>query len=128
MSEQDTVSKGARIAGWVLSILPVLVLLMSASFKFLQPGEDFKKGIEQLGWSGPLMFKLGFVEVACAIIYLIPRTAVLGAILVTAYMGGAIATHVRVGDPFYTQILVAVFVWAGLYFRDMRIRRLLPLS
>ena len=120
------VSKGVKIVSWVISILPVLLLLMSATFKFIQPGQEFADGLTHLGWSADAMYKLGFVEIACAIIYLIPRTSILGAILVTAYLGGAVATHVRVGDPFYTPIIVAVFIWLGLWLRDPRVKALIP--
>jgi hypothetical protein len=67
------------------------------------------------------------VEIAVALLYAIRKTAVLGAILITAYLGGAVATHVRAGEPFYLPILVAVAVWASLYLRDGRVRKLLPL-
>lgn len=125
---QNTVSKGARIAGWVISILPVLLLTMSATFKFLQPGEEFKNGLEQMGWTAETMFKLGFVEIGCVMIYLIPRTSVIGAILLTGYLGGAIATHVRVGDQFVAPLLAGILVWLGLWLRDPRLKALLPLS
>ena len=121
------VSKGAKIAGWIISILPVLLLIMSATFKFIQPGE-FKQGLEQMGWTADTMFKLGFVEIGCVIIYLIPRTAVIGAILLTAYLGGAVATHVRVGEPFWLPILASVFVWLGLWLRDQRLKQLIPIT
>lgn len=81
-----------------------------------------------MGWSPGVMFKLGFVEIACAILYLIPRTPVIGAILLTAYLGDAVATHVRVGEPFWMPILVGVFVWLGLWLRDLRLKKLLPLT
>ena len=122
----SSISKGAKIGGWVMSILPCLLLLMSASMKFVQPA-GFDEGLQHMGWSVDKMKALGIVELSCTLIYLFPKTAVLGAILLTAYMGGAIATHVRVGDPFWTQILVGVFIWGGLYLRDMRIRALIPL-
>ena len=122
------VSKGAKIAGWVISILPVLLLIMSATFKFMQPGEEFKKGLEQMGWTAETMFKLGFVELGCVLIYLFPRTAVIGAILLTGYLGGAVATHVRVGEPFWQPILVGVFIWLGLWLRDQRLKELIPLT
>ena len=67
------------------------------------------------------------VELACAIIYAIPRTAVLGAILMTGYLGGATATHLRVGEPFYLPIVVGIVVWIGLYLRDERLHALVPL-
>ena len=128
IEETATISKGAKIVGWIMTILPVLIFIMSASFKFIQPGQDFVDGIKHLGWELRPIFILGFVEVACAIIYLIPRTSVLGAILMTAYMGGAITTHARIGEPFIAQILIGMMIWGGLYFRDLRIRRLLPLN
>lgn len=80
-----------------------------------------------MGWSADKMMAIGFVELACTAIYLIPRTAVLGAILLAAYMGGAVATHVRVGDVFFVQVLVGVFVWLGLWLREPRLKALLPL-
>lgn len=122
------VSKGARIGGWIVSVLPVLLLLMSATFKFIQPEPGFADGLAHMGWTPESVFKLGFVEIGCTVLYLIPRTSYLGAILLTAYMGGAVATHVRVGDVFVTQILVGVFIWLGLYMRDPRIRALIPIK
>jgi hypothetical protein len=80
-----------------------------------------------LGYPESLARPLGIVELACTIIYLVPQTAVLGAILLTGYMGGAIATHVRVGDPYFVQIGMGVMLWLGLYLRDARLRALLPL-
>lgn len=123
----STVSKGAKIAGWVISILPALLLFMSASFKFMPVTKEFSDGLEHMGWTSDVMFKIGFVEVACTLLYLFPRTSVFGAILLTGYMGGAIATHVRVGDPFWTQILVGVFVWLGLWLREPRLKALIPI-
>ena len=71
---------------------------------------------------------IGIVEIACALLYTIPKTRVVGAVLVTAYLGGAVATHVRVGEPFVMPILLGILVWAGLYLRDARVRELLPLA
>lgn len=121
------VSKGVKIVSWVISILPVLLMLMSATFKFIQPGQEFADGLAHMGWSSDVMSKIGVVEIACVVIYLIPRTSILGAILTTAYLGGAVATHVRVGDPFYTPIIVAVLVWLGLWLRDPRVKALIPM-
>ena len=130
MSENsNSVSKGARIAGWIISILPVILLLFSATFKFLQPGEEFKKGLEQMGWTADTMFKLGFVEIGCAVLYLFPRTSVIGAILLTGYLGGAVATHVRIGDPsFVTAVILGILIWLGLWLRDPRLKAVLPFS
>jgi len=128
MSENKTaapVGTGALWAGRVLSVLPCLLLLMSASMKFIRPA-GFDEGLAHMGWTADKMTYLGVVEFACTIIYLIPRTAVIGAILLTAYMGGAIATHVRVGDPFWVQILLGMALWGGLWLRDPRLKQLIP--
>jgi hypothetical protein len=111
--------------GWVLTILPCLLLLLSASFKFIK-GPDFEKGIEHIGWTVSKMTVLGILEISCTILYLIPETAVLGAILLAAYLGGATATHVRVDDPFFMPILAGVLVWLGLWLREPRLRALTP--
>ena len=121
-----TNTRGAKVAGWILTILPSMLLLMSASMKFIKPN-DFEEGIKQMGWEPATMFYIGIVELASVVIYLISRTAVLGAIFIVAYMGGAVATNVRVGDPFWTQILLGVFVWAGLWFRYPSVRALIPI-
>ena len=125
MSSDTPVSKTMLWISYVVSALPVLLLIMSASFKFIQPA-GFAEGVTQMGWDSGKMFYLGVVEISCVVIYLIPRTAILGAILLAAYMGGAVATHVRVGDPFWTQVLVGAFVWGGLWLRDPRVRALIP--
>ena len=123
----SSISKGARIAGWIMSILPVLLFLFSASFKFLQPA-GFAESVVEMGYTPTQMFRLGFVELGCTLLYLFPRTAVIGAILLTAYMGGAVATHFRVDQMFLMQILVGVLIWGGLYMRDTRIRALIPFT
>ncbi|MCA9417828.1 MAG: DoxX family protein [Candidatus Omnitrophica bacterium] len=120
------VSKKAFWGGWVLSILPVLMLLMSATMKFLQPPEAVE-GFEHLGYPLSVSIPLGVVELGCAIVYLIPQTSVLGAILLTGYLGGATASHVRVEEAFYIPIALGVMIWLGLYLRDPRLRRLVPL-
>ncbi|NJN37230.1 MAG: DoxX family protein [Nitrospiraceae bacterium] len=73
-----------------------------------------------------LAFGLGVLELVCVILYIIPRTAVLGAILLTGYLGGAILTHLRVGDPFIGPVVFGVFIWGGLFLRDPRVRALIP--
>jgi hypothetical protein len=120
------VSKVALWTGRVLSVLPVPLLLFSAFMKFKQPPEMAPQ-FSKLGWDMNLAFALGVVEVTCTLLYLIPPTAVLGAILLTGYMGGAIATHVRLGEPFYMQVGLGVVIWLGLYLREPRLRALLPL-
>jgi hypothetical protein len=112
--------------GRVIRALPVLTLLMSAYFKFMPPPEA-TEGIKHIGWREEQMFALGITELTCALLYAIPQTSVLGAILLTGYMGGAIATHARVGDYFIFQIVLGILVWLGLYLREPRLRAILPL-
>jgi hypothetical protein len=120
-------SKGAIWTGRVISALPVLVLTMSAVVKFMPPNKQTTEGFEHLGWPLRYAVALGIVELTCTLIYVIPQTAVLGAILLTGYMGGAIATHARVGDNFVLQAVIGVLVWLGLFLRDVRLRSLVPL-
>ena len=113
--------------GRVLSALPVLMFLMSASLKFTRSPDVMKEFVERLGYPESMVTGIGLVEVVSTILYAIPHTAVLGAILLTAYLGGAVTTHLRVGDPFILPIVLGIVVWAGLYLRDERLRALLPL-
>jgi hypothetical protein len=118
-------SKKMLWAGYVLSALPVLMLMFSAVMKLVGPAgldEEFTR----LGWPPDLALVLGVVELACTIVYLIPQTAVLGAILLTGYLGGATATHVRIGEGFIGPVVFGVLLWLGLYLRDSRIRVLIP--
>ncbi len=120
-------SKVMYWAGWVVSILPALLLLFSASMKFMQPAVKVDDPNANLGWPAQYMMILGIVEISCTIIYLVPNTAVLGAILLTGYLGGAVATHARLGQPaFAIAIVVGMLVWLGLFLRDARIRALVP--
>ena len=112
--------------GRIISGLVSLAFLMSGVMK-LKGGPDLEKGIAPLGLSESMILPLAILELACVVIYMIPMTSVLGAILLTGYMGGAICTHWRVGDPFYTQIVRGVLVWLGLYLRESRLRKLIPL-
>lgn len=123
----EPVSTRMLWAGRVVSAIPVLMLLFSAVIKFLKPPSAME-GFAHLGYPERLGLPLGILEVACTVIYLIPRTAVLGAVLLTGYLGGAVATHVRIGDPFYLPAALGVLVWLGLYLRDRRVRALLPLA
>jgi hypothetical protein len=124
---QRPASKVAFWAGWILSVLPCLMLFMSASMK-LSKSEEFLKGFEHLGFPEQLALVLGIVEVGGTIIYLIPKTAVLGAILLTGYLGGAVATHARLLEgQFVAPALLGVLIWLGLYLRDPRLRDLVPI-
>ncbi len=113
--------------GWVLSALPILMMLFSSAMKFSNRSDVVGMFVGKFGYPESTLFTIGVVELACAVLFAIPRTAVLGAVLVTGYLGGAIATHVRVGDAFVPPLALAVMAWVGLYLRDERVRELLPL-
>jgi uncharacterized membrane protein YphA (DoxX/SURF4 family) len=121
------VSKKMLWIGWILSILPALMLLAGGVMSLVKPSVA-QEGLAHYGYPVSVALPLGIVELVCAALYLIPRTSVLGALLLTAYLGGATATHVRAGEPFYLAILVCVLVWAGLLLRESRLRPLLPLT
>ncbi len=121
------VSKKKLWAGRIISALPVLLLLLSGVMKLMKPA-PVVQGFAQFGYPESLILKIGILEIFCTLVYMIPRTSVLGAILMTGYLGGATATNVRVGDPSsFIAVLVGVLVWAGLYLRDDRLRALIPL-
>lgn len=113
--------------GRILSALPVLMMALGGAMVLARP-PFVLEGMGKFGYPESALLTIGVLELGSALIYVIPRTAVLGAILMTGYLGGAVATHVRVGDPGWPAALIlGIFVWAGLYLRDERIRRLLPL-
>ncbi|MEO8587561.1 MAG: DoxX family protein [Acidobacteriota bacterium] len=114
-------------AGRVLSALVCLLFLFSAFVK-LKGGPDLEKGFAHLGLPGSMAVPLAILEIACVAAYLIPATAVLGAVLLTGYVGGAICTHWRVGDPFIIHIVLGIFVWLGLYLREPVLKSLIPLG
>lgn len=124
----DLPSKKALWTGRILSGFAVLFLLFDASMKLAQSPMAVK-GTTDLGYPASVIFALGVIQIVCLILYLIPRTAVLGAILWVGYLGGAIATHVRVGNPLFSHVLfplyVALMLWIGLGLRDPRVRALL---
>ena len=99
---------------------------MSGVMKLVRP-DLFVPAFTKFGYDQSVIRPLGVVQLVCTVLYLFPRTAVLGAVLLTGYMGGAIATHLRTGDPYYIQFGLGVLLWLGLYLRDPRIRALLPL-
>ena len=113
-------------AGRVISILVSLLFAMSAFMK-LRGGAEVTQGMAHLGLPESLIMPLAILEISCVVIYAIPATSVLGAILLTGYIGGAICTHLRVGDPFFMQIAIGIFIWLGLYLREDRLKGLIPL-
>lgn len=124
------VSRASRWTGRVLSGLSVAFMIFDASLKVLELPVAIE-GTVQLGYPPGVIFGLGLVQLACLILYVVPRTAVLGALLWTGYLGGAVATHVRIGNPLFSHTLfpiyLAVLIWAGLWLRDRRLRAVLPL-
>jgi hypothetical protein len=124
-------SRKQIITGRVLTTLAVLFLLFDAIGKLMRPAAVIE-GTTQLGWPASVILPLGIIQVVCLLLYLYPRTSVLGAILWTGYLGGAVATHVRIGNPLFSHILfptyIAALLWGGLWLRDRRLRTLLPLS
>lgn len=122
------VSKGMLWTGWILSALPALFLLFGGVMDLIKP-PAVVEGTIKMGYPESIITGLGIVVLLCTILYLIPRTSVLGAILLTGYLGGAVATHVRILDlrSVPIPILFAVVLWGGLYLRDSRLRALVPL-
>jgi hypothetical protein len=123
---------GSRRGLWtgrVLSGLAVLFLVFDSVGKLLQV-PPVVAGSIQLGYPADVVFDLGVTLLSCVLLYVIPRTSVLGALLLTGYLGGAVATHVRVGNPLFSHTLfptyVAALVWGGLLLRDARLRAFLP--
>jgi hypothetical protein len=129
LSEETGSSGIARWIGLTLSGIVTLFLLLDGAIKLI-PLDVVIETSAELGLPAHLARALGIITLACTILYIIPRTAVLGAILLTAYMGGAVATHVRVGSPLFTHVLFGVYlglmIWGGLYLRDERVRALIP--
>jgi hypothetical protein len=121
-------SRAARWTGRVLSTLIALLLGLDALMKLLQVAPVLAASAE-LGYSAHAVFGIGLVLALCVVLYLIPRTSLLGAVLLTGYLGGAIATHVRAGHPIWTHTLfpiyVAIVIWGGLALRDGRARGIL---
>jgi hypothetical protein len=125
----ETGSKTMNWAGRVMSALPILFLTADGIAKLIKPVQVVETTVK-LGYPESVIFGLGVVLLICTILYAIPRTSVLGAILLTGYLGGATATHVRVGGPIFSILfpgLMGALIWGGLYLRDGRLRELLPL-
>jgi hypothetical protein len=113
-------------AGRLLTALPIAMMLMSAAMKIAAPPQVTEAFVGKYGYPERSLPIIALLELVCIALYAFPRTAVIGAVLVTGYLGGAVATHVRAGEPFIAPFLLGVIAWGGLYFRDERIRTLLP--
>src|SRR5579863_3459287 len=130
MEAMITTTTPPRSVLWIaraLQALLVLFLLVDAIGKIAQLA-PYVEGTVRVGYSADVLVPLGLVLLACTILYVVPRTAVLGALLLTAYLGGATATHVRIGEPFVMPVVFGILVWGCLYVRDARLRTLLPLE
>ena len=125
-------ARTGRRAGWAMSGLVIAFLTMDGTMKLLQL-PIVAEASAQLGWpSDPATITLlAALLLGSTLLYALPRTALLGAILLTGYLGGAVATHVRVGSPLFSHVLFGVYLgvlaWGGLWLRDARLRELLPL-
>lgn len=131
-SAQSTVRDWKHRTGWLLSSLAILFFVMDSTMKLLALPVVLESGAA-LGFAGVDTARgLGVLLMLCTILYAVPRTTVLGAILLTGYLGGAVATHVRVGNPLFSHVLfgvyVGIIVWAGIYLREPLFRMLAPLA
>ena len=129
-SKVFSVSKAQGWTGRVMSALPALFLLMDGGMKLFKP-EFVVKATVQLGYAETVILPLGVVLLTCTILYLIPRTAGVGAILLTGYLGGAVATHVRAGQGLFEitfPVICGVLLWGGLWLRDAQLRRVVPVN
>ena len=131
MASEVQASGRGRTIGWVLSGLVIAFLLMDATTKLLAL-QVVLDAQAPLGFTGAGIARgLGVLLLVCTLLYAAPQTAELGAILLTGYLGGAVVTHLRVGDPLFSHILFGVYLgvslWLGLYLRDARVRALVPL-
>lgn len=123
-------TRGARWVVWagrLVSLIPVFILLSSARWK-LTHNAWYVAEWKRIGYGPAALNGIGFVQVACIVLYLIPQTAVLGTVLLTGYLGGAIASYVRIGEPYpvLVPLSTCLFAWLGIYLREERLRRLLP--
>ena len=121
-------NKWVAWSGRLLSLVPVIILLSSARWK-LTHNPWYIREWARIGYSPGAVSGIGLVQVACVVLYLIPQTAVLGTVLLTGYLGGAIASYVRIGEPYpmLVPLTTCLFAWAGLYLREERLWALLPI-
>jgi hypothetical protein len=119
------VSRKLVWTGRVISVLTSLMFVMSAVMK-LVGGPKVEEGMAHLGIPATMLKPLAILELTCVVVYLIPATSVVGAILMTGYIGGIICTHGRIGDPVYIPIALGILIWLGLYLREDRLKALIP--
>ena len=126
MTENGNPKWFARV-GWGLTAVSLLAIAASAAMKIIRQKDNLDYIIGKFGFPDNTLVPMGVLELTCAILYAIPRTSVLGAVLLTGYFGGAIATHVRMGEAFPSPLILAIVVWVGIYLREPRLRALMPL-
>lgn len=127
-TQTDSLSRQRLMTGRVISVLPIIFLLMDGVMKLFKPGPVLRATLE-LGYPENTIVGVGILLIACTVLYIIPRTCILGAILLTAYLGGAVASHVRVSASLFRiffPVIIGVLVWLGIYLRDARLRTLVP--
>jgi DoxX-like family len=125
-TQTGPVSKKMLWAGVIISALPAILFFVTGVFPFINPAAA-AEGTAHMGYPAHLGVVISILEIGCAIIYVIPRTSVLGAVLLTGYLGGATASHIRIGEPPVLPLVVAALVWLGIYLREPRLRSVLPL-
>lgn len=127
MPSTHTISKPILWTSRIMSALPVLLVLFGSVLKLMKTPAVIE-GFARAGVPEKLIVPVGLIELTCVVIYLIPRTAVLGAILMTGLLGGAAITNLRISDPTYPlPVILGMLAWGGLYLRDPRLRELIPL-
>lgn len=129
LAEHAAISKPKLWTSYALSGIAVLFMIFDTGIKLLRESHAVE-GTIQLGYPDSTVVTLGIIEAVCLALYLIPRTSIFGMILMTGYLGGAVATHVRLGNPVFSHILfsvyIAILLWGGLYLREHRLRELIP--
>lgn len=129
-AQEVAASKKSSWAGRILSILIVLFMLYDGISKVMKPA-SVVEGFTKAGWSASLVVAVGVIALICAALYAIPRTSILGAILLTGYLGGATASNLRIGLPMmvvFAPVIFGVLVWIALFLREPRLRALIPLK
>ena len=127
-----TRNKRQIITGWIISGFVILFMLFDATIKFLKPTEVITTTVIELGYAEHHILIHGTLALMATLLYAIPRTSILGAILLTGHLGGAIASHLRVGNPIFSNTLFPVYVgillWLGLWLRNKQLKTLLPIT
>lgn len=122
--ETKQLSKASLWSGWIISALVILFLLVDAGMKIVKAAPSME-GSVKLGWPADMVQPIGFILLACTILYATPRTAIIGAILITGYLGGAIAVMIQAKQPYYFPLVFGALTWLGIYLRDARVKAII---